>query len=504
MKKIVSMLLMTCILLLIVPVSSAFAASPILLTSGMFGTLSYDLGQDYKIDSNTSDGDDTTYLTMSPDGQSKEVFVYRQPALLNITGYRIKADAGNFDLIFYDSNYNIIKRLQPPVVTGIQQNFTQINNIYQINLFHRGTTSPKVFEVEFFGEVQTPPSPKLSGSINNNVITLNWTPGMPSNKLKYTIYRNSEPIATISGNLYDTHSYIDSNITEGITYTYYVTATETITSSKTSLPSNIITFSPTIQRPINPSDLVAIGGESKVDLSWSPINNASSYNIKRATTPSGPYTTIATSVTQTTYKDTTVTNGITYYYVATAVNAAGESGNSNETSATPMGSKRTILTITMTNGIQQEFNLSKSEFDSYVSWFDTKSNGTGSTKYTFDNQSKKGLFSTRKNSVVFDKIMKYDYDEYVVDGTQATIDSTPEITSGVNLTLTLVDGSQEEFVLSNDEYNAFTSWYDAKSNGTGLARYTFENPHEKAPFLNRSNVVIFDKITNIDTDTFGN
>jgi hypothetical protein len=48
----------------------------------------------------------------------------------------------------------------------------------------------------------------------------------------------------------------------------------------------------------------------------------------------GPYTTIA-SVTATTYTDTNVTNGTTYYYVVSAVNSAGESGDSNEASATP-------------------------------------------------------------------------------------------------------------------------------------------------------------------------
>ena len=46
------------------------------------------------------------------------------------------------------------------------------------------------------------------------------------------------------------------------------------------------------------------------------------------------YTTVA-SVTTTSHTDTGLTNGVTYFYVVTASNASGESGNSPEASATP-------------------------------------------------------------------------------------------------------------------------------------------------------------------------
>ena len=62
---------------------------------------------------------------------------------------------------------------------------------------------------------------------------------------------------------------------------------------------------------------------------------ATSYNVKRSTTDGGPYTTIASGVTTTSYTNTGLTNGTTYYYVVSAVNSVGESGNSNQASATP-------------------------------------------------------------------------------------------------------------------------------------------------------------------------
>ncbi|MFC5472326.1 glycoside hydrolase family 5, partial [Cohnella suwonensis] len=57
--------------------------------------------------------------------------------------------------------------------------------------------------------------------------------------------------------------------------------------------------------------------------------------VKRATTSGGPYANVATGVTATSYADTGLTNGTTYYYVVSASNAVGESVNSAQASATP-------------------------------------------------------------------------------------------------------------------------------------------------------------------------
>ena len=69
-----------------------------------------------------------------------------------------------------------------------------------------------------------------------------------------------------------------------------------------------------------------------------PCLAASSYNVKRATVSSGPYTTIASGVAAPSYSDTTVANGSTYYYVVSAANSCGASPNSTQVSATPQAS----------------------------------------------------------------------------------------------------------------------------------------------------------------------
>lgn len=94
--------------------------------------------------------------------------------------------------------------------------------------------------------------------------------------------------------------------------------------------------------PTAPTNLIATGGNSKVDLSWDAVDDATSYIVKRSETEGGPYQTIATTTTGSiTYSDTGLQNGTTYYYVVSAVNAGGESSNSNETSATPTAPQQT-------------------------------------------------------------------------------------------------------------------------------------------------------------------
>ena len=70
-------------------------------------------------------------------------------------------------------------------------------------------------------------------------------------------------------------------------------------------------------------------------LAWSGSNGATSYNVLRSTTNGSGYTLIASGVTSTSYTNTRLTNGDTYYYVVQAVDAGGPSADSNQASATP-------------------------------------------------------------------------------------------------------------------------------------------------------------------------
>lgn len=87
--------------------------------------------------------------------------------------------------------------------------------------------------------------------------------------------------------------------------------------------------------PVISSNLEALGGDSKIDLTWDAVDKTTSYTVKGSTTAGGPYTAIATDITDTSYTDTDVKNGTTYYYIVSATNNGTEITNSNEASAQP-------------------------------------------------------------------------------------------------------------------------------------------------------------------------
>ena len=87
--------------------------------------------------------------------------------------------------------------------------------------------------------------------------------------------------------------------------------------------------------PVAPANLVVTPGFASNALAWSAVPGATSYTVKRATVPGGPYTVVASNLTGTTYADTGLVSGTAYYYVVTATNASGESAAGAETPGTP-------------------------------------------------------------------------------------------------------------------------------------------------------------------------
>ncbi len=101
--------------------------------------------------------------------------------------------------------------------------------------------------------------------------------------------------------------------------------------------------------PSSPQNLVATAGDSKADISWSaPSSNGGSavtnYKIYRGTVSNAETLYFTTSTAGTTFSNTNLQNGITYFYKVSAVNNIGESSLSNEASATPQSSVQNKLT----------------------------------------------------------------------------------------------------------------------------------------------------------------
>ncbi len=103
--------------------------------------------------------------------------------------------------------------------------------------------------------------------------------------------------------------------------------------------------------PAAPTGLVATAtSSSQINLSWSMVSGALSYNVYAATATGVALTATnkknSTLITALTYSGTGLTAATTYYIKVTALNAAGESVGSSEATATTQAAASTTPTIT--------------------------------------------------------------------------------------------------------------------------------------------------------------
>ncbi|WP_235206681.1 glycoside hydrolase family 6 protein [Paenibacillus tyrfis] len=127
--------------------------------------------------------------------------------------------------------------------------------------------------------------------------------------------------------------------------------------------------------PAAPTGLTATAGNAQAMLNWTSSEGATSYNVKRAITSGGPYTTVAAEVAGTGYKDIGLINGTTYYYVVSALNSSGESPNSMQVNVTPQGTVPSQNLIVQYRAADTDVNNGQIK-----AHFNIKNNGTTSVR----------------------------------------------------------------------------------------------------------------------------
>jgi fibronectin type 3 domain-containing protein len=206
------------------------------------------------------------------------------------------------------------------------------------------------------GTISPPSAPSgLTASGGNATVALSWS--AVAGATSYNIYRSTSSGAEVlvASNV-STNSFTDSGLTNGTTYFYQVTA---VNSGGESARSAEVSGRPQAP-PAAPTNLAATAGNAQVTLSWTASAGATSYKVYRSTA-SGAETLLALGIGATSFIDTTVTNGTTYYYQVSAVNGVGESSRSAEVSARPQVPPPAAPTNVTATGGRARVSLSWSE-----------------------------------------------------------------------------------------------------------------------------------------------
>lgn len=184
------------------------------------------------------------------------------------------------------------------------------------------------------GSPSVPPAPTgLAATSGDSKVFLQWTAVGAASTYNVKRATSANGAYTTIGSTQNGY-FLDARAPMTGTYYYEVTAVNAGGESAASSPVSAA-FGPAA--PVAPTGVTATSGPNadNVTLSWNASPGVPSYTIKRSTTSGGSYTTIATGITDLNYLDTGRSNGVTYYYVVSAVIAGAESANSAEVSITP-------------------------------------------------------------------------------------------------------------------------------------------------------------------------
>lgn len=118
-----------------------------------------------------------------------------------------------------------------------------------------------------------------------------------------------------------------------------------ITPTDAAAPAPSITPAATVTPPGQPTGLTATAGNAQLNVSWTVVTGATSYNIYRSSSQGSMGSKIA-SGPNTDFADTSVIDGTTYYYYeVTAVNAAGESPASTQSAAATLNASVAVPAV---------------------------------------------------------------------------------------------------------------------------------------------------------------
>ncbi len=191
---------------------------------------------------------------------------------------------------------------------------------------------------------KAPDSPTLmTATAGNASVSLSWSAPQHTGGSAITGYNlfvgtsaGGESNSPATATPITTTTFTLSGLVNGTTYYFSVQALNAIGSSPS---SNELSATPVALSgpPGAPILLTVSVANSSATLTWSPVSGATGYNIYLGGTSGGEASTPTngTPTTATSYTAVGLNNGVTYYFIVRALNAAGSSTPSNELSGRP-------------------------------------------------------------------------------------------------------------------------------------------------------------------------
>lgn len=219
----------------------------------------------------------------------------------------------------------------------------------------------------------------LTATPGDSQVSLAWNaPASTGNATlgAYNVYRAQAGGAFALVGTATARTYLDTTVSNGVTYAYRVTATNAVGESAPSPSVSAVPSKPVPVPPSAPTSVATTGTDTSVTVTWAAPSNpgshpVSGYQVYKAATSTGTPVLIGSTTGARTFTDSGLSQGAVGYYSVAAVSAAGEGPRS----ATVQG---TAVSWTVPGA--PVASSSWSWFTSYLNW--TAPANTGGTPIT--------------------------------------------------------------------------------------------------------------------------
>ncbi|MGA1873172.1 MAG: fibronectin type III domain-containing protein [Thermoplasmatota archaeon] len=241
-----------------------------------------------------------------------------------------------------EDDLEVLEELEPSESEFLHEGLTNGQEyFYEISALNSWGESPRSNDISAIPLGLPDPPGSLEAMGGDGFVKLSWEPPVDTGGAmiaNYHIFRAVDSGDPIHHKIVSTTNYNDTDVINGKTYHYSLTAVNIIGES---IRTQEVSAQP-LGLPDAPLNFVYLVGDGQVDLSWQAAGDTGgspllSFRLYRSTDNIEFQLLAEVGSEVTGHRDTEVDNGVVYYYRLTAKNLQGESEFSETISAMPFG-----------------------------------------------------------------------------------------------------------------------------------------------------------------------